>query len=56
MYVKAIKLIIGFSLIAIGLVGLLLPLVPGTLLVIVGFLLLGWKIEDIKEWFKKLKF
>ena len=56
MYVKILKKIIGIILIAIGIVGLFLPIIQGVLLIIAGLFLMGIKVEDVKKWFKKLKF
>ncbi|MDP3764909.1 MAG: PGPGW domain-containing protein [Nanoarchaeota archaeon] len=56
MYLKILKNIAGITLIGIGIIGLFLPILQGVLMIIAGLLLLGIKREQIKEWFKKLKF
>lgn len=56
MYVKILKNIAGIVLVGIGIIGLFLPIVQGVLLIILGLMLLGIKKEQIKGWFKKLKF
>ena len=56
MYVKILKRIAGIILIIIGIIGLFLPIIQGVLLIIAGLFLMGIKIEDVKKWFKKLKF
>ena len=56
MYVKILKNIAGIILIAIGIIGLFLPIIQGVLLILAGLFLMGIKIDDIKNWFKKLKF
>ena len=56
MYVKILKNIAGVSLIGIGVIGIFLPIVQGVLLIIAGLYLMGVKIDDVKKWFKSLKF
>ncbi len=56
MYVKILKKIIGIALIAVGVIGLFLPILQGILLILAGLSLMGIKVEDIKKWFKKLRF
>ena len=56
MYIKILKNIAGVTLIGIGIIGLFVPVLQGILLIIAGLLLLGVKKEQIKNWFKKLKF
>ena len=56
MYVKILKNMAGVTLIGIGIIGLFLPIVQGVLLIIAGLYLMGIKIEDVKKWFKSLKF
>ena len=56
MYVKILKNMAGITLIGIGIVGLFLPIIQGVLLILAGLFLMGIKIEQIKKWFKKLKF
>lgn len=56
MWIKFLKKIAGVTLIIIGIIGLFLPLLQGLLLIFAGLLLLGIRKEQIKEWFKKLKF
>ena len=55
-YVKILKKIAGITLIAVGIIGLFLPIIQGVLLILAGLFLLGIKKEQIKGWFKKLKF
>ena len=56
MYVKALKKALGIFLIALGIIGLFLPILQGVLLIFAGLLLLGVKKEQIKGWIRKLKF
>jgi len=56
MYVKILKGIAGLILIAIGIAGIFIPIVPGVLLILAGLFLMGIKVDDVKRWFKKLKF
>ena len=56
MYIKILKRIIGVALIAVGIIGLFLPILQGVLMIIAGLLLLGIKKEQIKKWIKKLEF
>ena len=55
MYLKILKGIAGVLLIIVGIIGLFLPVIPGTLLVIAGLLILGVKRETMKKCFGKLK-
>lgn len=53
---KALKVILGFVLVIIGLAALVLPLVPFGWLIFVGFQLLGLKAlfwVKLKAWFQK---
>ncbi|MBI3036035.1 hypothetical protein HYY71_06980 [Candidatus Woesearchaeota archaeon] len=56
MYVKLLKKILGIALIALGIIGLFLPILQGILLILAGLFLMGIKIDDIKKWLKKVKF
>lgn len=56
MYIKALKNIAGVILIAIGVIGIFLPIIQGILLIIAGLALMGIKLKDIKRWAKKMKF
>lgn len=56
MYVKLLKRIAGVGLIVFGIVGLFVPILQGILMIFAGLLLLGIKKEQIKNWFRKLKF
>lgn len=56
MYLKILKNIAGVILIVLGVIGLFVPVLQGILMIFGGLLLLGIKKEQIKEWFKKLKF
>lgn len=56
MYLKILKNIAGITLIGIGIIGLFVPILQGVLMIIAGLLILGIKKEQIKGWFKKLKF
>ena len=56
MYVKMFKNIAGVILIGLGIVGLFLPILQGILLILAGLFLMEIKVDDIKKWFKKLKF
>lgn len=50
-----LKKIVGIILIAIGIVGLFLPIIPGVLLIIAGLIILGVKKKTMKKWVKKSK-
>ena len=56
MYVKILKNIAGITLIGIGIIGLFVPILQGILLILAGLLLMGIKMEQVKNWFRKLKF
>lgn len=56
MYIKILKKVIGIILIALGIIGIFVPILQGILLILAGLFLLEIKVEDIKKWFKKLKF
>jgi len=56
MYVKILKRILGGILIALGIIGLFLPILQGILLILAGLFLLEISVKDIKNWFKKLQF
>ncbi|MBS3105963.1 hypothetical protein J4234_06950 [Candidatus Woesearchaeota archaeon] len=56
MYVKILKNAAGVVLIGIGIVGIFLPIVQGVLLIIAGLYLMGIKVDDVRKWFKSLKF
>lgn len=56
MNIKIFKKIAGVILIVIGVIGLFLPIIQGVLLIFAGLLLLGVEKEQIKKWFKKMKF
>ena len=56
MYVKILKRILGVILIAIGVIGLFLPILQGVLMIMAGLFLMGIKVEDVKKWFERLKF
>ena len=56
MYIKILKIVLGIILIIVGVIGLFLPILQGVLMIIAGLFLLGIKTEDIKKWFKNLKF
>jgi uncharacterized protein YqgC (DUF456 family) len=38
----------GYTLLGIGVAGLFLPVIPGTLLIIAGAAMLGWDLKKIK--------
>jgi len=56
MYIKILKKVVGIILIVVGVIGLFVPILQGVLMILAGLFLLGIKTEDIKKWFKKLKF
>lgn len=56
MYVKILKNIAGITLIGVGIIGLFLPILQGILLILAGLLVMGISKDDVKKWFKKLKF
>lgn len=56
MYVKILKRTAGIALVALGIIGIFLPLIQGILLILAGLFLLEIKVEDIKKWLKKLRF
>lgn len=52
------KNIIGITLIVIGLIGIIIPLLPGIPIIILGISILGWdvikeKVEDLKNRIQK---
>ena len=53
---KIFKKIAGIILIILGIIGLFVPILQGILMIFAGLLLLGVKKEQIKKWFKKMKF
>lgn len=56
MYIKILKNMAGVTLIGVGIIGLFVPILQGILMIIAGLLLMGVKKEQIKKWFKKIKF
>lgn len=56
MYVKILKKVVGITLIALGVIGLFLPILQGILLILAGLFMLGITKEHIKAWIKKIKF
>ena len=50
MYLKLLKRFVGVILVLFGILGLFLPIVPGTPFIIAGLLLIGVKAETIKRW------
>ncbi len=60
MYIKALKWIAGSVLIALGVIGLFLPLIPGVLLILAGLVLIEVKVSYLKKllkkWIKKIGF
>ena len=44
-----LKVALGITLIVLGIVGWLVPFVPGTLMIIGGLILLGYTAKDIKK-------
>ncbi len=53
---RALRLVLGLILLVIGLVGLLMPILPGWLLIFVGLAVLGVKLpflERIKDWARR---
>lgn len=56
MYIKILKKVIGMILIALGIIGIFVPILQGILLILAGLFLMGIKVEDVKKWFKKLEF
>lgn len=56
MYIKILKNMAGITLIGFGIIGLFVPILQGILMIIAGLLLLGVKKEQMKGWFRKLKF
>ena len=55
-YVKILKKIAGVTLIALGIIGLFLPILQGVLLILAGLFLLGIEKKQIKGWLRKLRF
>lgn len=51
---KLIHLVLGILLIAIGVAGLVLPLLNGTLLLLLGFILLSFESKYVEEKLNKL--
>jgi uncharacterized membrane protein YbaN (DUF454 family) len=56
MYVKILKKMVGVTLVGLGIIGLFLPILQGILMITAGLLLMGIKKEQIKRWFRKIKF
>lgn len=56
MYVKILKNVAGITLVGFGIIGLFVPILQGVLMIIGGLLLLGVKKEQIRKWFRKIKF
>ena len=56
MYIKILKFIIGMTLIALGVIALFVPFIPGILLILAGLFLAEIRIEQVKKWWKKIKF
>lgn len=56
MYIKILKNSMGIALIALGIAGIFLPIIPGILLLLGGFFLLGIKVEKVKKWWEKMRF
>lgn len=56
MYVKILKNTAGIIFIGVGIIGLFLPIIQGVLLITAGLFLLGIKLDNVKKWFRKLKF
>jgi len=56
MYIKILKITVGITLITLGVIALFVPFIPGILLILAGLFLVEIKIEQIKKWWKKVKF
>lgn len=56
MYIKIIKNAAGIVLVALGIAGIFLPIIPGILLLLAGFFFLGIKTDKIKKWWQKVRF
>lgn len=56
MYIKILKMTAGIILIALGIIAFFVPFVPGILLVLAGLFLVEIKPEQVKKWWKKVKF
>lgn len=56
MYIKILKITVGITLITLGIIAFLVPFIPGILLVLAGLFLLEIKIEQVRKWWKKVKF
>lgn len=56
MYIKILKNMAGITLIGFGIIGLFLPILQGVLLILAGLLLMGVKKEQIRKWFRKIRF
>lgn len=50
-----IKKIVGYTLISLGVIGLFLPILQGTLMIVAGLLLIGVEKEKMEQWFAKIK-
>lgn len=55
MYIKILKNGIGIVLVILGIAGIFLPIIPGILLLLGGFFLLGIKMDKVKKWFERIK-
>ena len=56
MYIKILKNTLGIVLVILGIAGIFLPIIPGILLLLGGFFLLGIKMEKVKKWWQNIRF
>ena len=56
MYIKILKNGVGIALVVLGIAGIFLPIIPGILLLLGGFFMLGIKIDKVKKWWQNIKF
>ncbi len=53
---RILRLVCGYTLLVIGIIGLFLPFIQGILLIIAGAAVLGWDLSFLKKIRKRLAF
>ena len=51
---KLLRLACGYALVVLGIIGLFLPVLQGTLMILAGAALLGWDLSFLKRWRNRL--
>ena len=46
---KIVRMVCGYTLLALGFIGLFLPILQGTLMILAGAALLGWDLSFLKR-------